>query len=171
VPPTPESSYLTVGTPDSNGQGAGSVGSVLFKVRTAAPEDITIAVSNTDVRCAGTSGGCNGGALANYAGDIGFDATFRITDKSNGGIGSGTVVDMPVRFSVPCATTASTTIGSTCSINTSVDTLLGASAIIDGKRAIWQLNGDVKLFDGGSDGVASTVAGNTLFAVGGLFVP
>jgi dipeptidyl aminopeptidase/acylaminoacyl peptidase len=174
--PTPESSYLTVGTPDYNGQGANSVGSVLFKVRTTAPEDDTIAVSLSDVRCAGVSGGCSNGALSDYADDLRFDATFRITDKNNGPFGTGlsangTVTDLPLRFSVPCATTTDTTIGSTCSINTTVDTLLGSSAIVAGKRAIWQLNGDLKLYDGGADGVASTTADNTLFTVGGLFNP
>jgi hypothetical protein len=72
---------------------------------------------------------------------------------------------------VPCATTGSTTVGSTCSINTTIDTLLGSSAIVASQRAIWQLNGDMKLYDGGADGVASTTADNTLFAVGGLFAP
>jgi hypothetical protein len=37
-------------------------------------------------------------------------------------------------------------------------------------RAIWQL-AQVRLFDGGSDGVASTISGNTLFEKQGLLVP
>jgi hypothetical protein len=171
VPPTPESKYLTVGSPDFNGVGANSIGSVLFKVRTTTPEDISIAVNDTDVRCAGTSGGCAGGALSDYAADLRFDTTFRITDKGNFAANPGTVADLPVRFSVPCATTVSTTVGSTCSINTTIDTLLGSSAIVASQRATWQLVGDVKLYDGGADGVASTSADNTLFAVGGLFAP
>jgi hypothetical protein len=171
VPPTPESTYLTVGTPDFNGAGANNIGSVIFSVRTITPEDIMIAVSDTDVRCLGTGGGCPSGALSDYADDLRFDTTFRITDKGNGGVGSGTVVDLPLRFNILCATTASTTVGSTCSTNTTVNTLLGASAITDGRRAIWQLNGDVKLYDGGADGVASTTADNKLFQVGGLFAP
>jgi len=40
---------------------------------------------------------------------------------------------------------------------------------VEAKRAVWQVDG-VQVFDGGSDGVAST-AGNTLFASQGLFVP
>jgi hypothetical protein len=47
----------------------------------------------------------------------------------------------------------------------------GSSAIVASQRAIWRLNGDVKLYDGGADGVASTTADNTLFAAGGLFAP
>jgi hypothetical protein len=170
VPPRPESAYLTVGTPDFNGEGANSIGYVLFKVRTTAPEDILITVSDTDVRCVGLSGGCSNGALSDYADDLRFDTSFRITDH-NSGANSGTVVDLPLRFNVPCATTALTTVGSTCSTSTTVDSLLGASAITDGKRAIWQLNGDVKLYDGGADGVASTTGDNKLFQAGGLFTP
>ena len=171
VPPIPESSYLTVGTPDFNGAAANSVGSVLFKVRVTTPEDILITVSDTDVRCIGGGGGCPNGALSDYSGDLRFDTTFRITDKGNGGAGPGTVLDLPLRFSVPCALTASTTVGSTCSINTTVDTLLGSSAITDNGRSIWQLTDLVKVYDGGPDGVAGTTAGNTLFQAGGLFAP
>ena len=51
-----ESQFLTVGTPDSNGKGAKSVGSVLFKVTPDDPvteedeADVRIAMSLTDVR-------------------------------------------------------------------------------------------------------------------------
>jgi hypothetical protein len=86
-------------------------------------------------------------------------------------VGSGTVVDLPVQFNVPCATTISTTVGSTCSINTSINTLFGATAITDSRRAIWQQTDPVKVYDGGADGLASTLGDNTLFAVGGLFAP
>jgi hypothetical protein len=81
------------------------------------------------------------------------------------------VVDLPVRFSVPCATNTSASIGSTCSANTTINTLFGSSAITDGRRAIWQQTDVVKLYDGGADGVASTTADNQLFQVGGLFAP
>ncbi len=42
--------------------------------------------------------------------------------------------------------------------------------IKEGKRAIWQI-GQVAVFDGGADGLASTGGGNTLFARQGIFVP
>jgi hypothetical protein len=72
---------------------------------------------------------------------------------------------------VPCATTGATTVGSTCSINTSMNSVFGSSAIVASRRAIWQMVGGVNLYDGGSDGAATTTANNTLFAVGGLFAP
>jgi Tol biopolymer transport system component len=172
--PTPESSYLTVGSPESSGTQANYVGSVLFKAQ-ASPADGTITVSNTDIRCQGSTGGCAGGVLSDYTGQMSFNATFRITDKGNGPVASGpstngTVTDLPFQFTVPCsATPAAPNVGSTCSITTTINTVLGSSAIVAGRRAIWQLN-DLRLFDAGSDGVAST-PGSTLFAVGGLFFP
>ena len=42
-------------------------------------------------------------------------------------------------------------------------------SVPEGKRSIWEL-GQVQVFDGGPDGVAST-PGNSLFAVQGVFVP
>ena len=168
-----ESSYLTVGTPDANGQGANFVGSVRIALRATAPQDGVITVSMTDVRCAGTSGGCSSGALADYVGNLLFEASFRITDKGSGGAGGATVVDIPLRFPVgaPCQSTTSGTVGSTCSINTTLSAQLGPSTIVAGERAIWQLKGEMSLYDGGPDGVATTTSGNTLFAQGGLFFP
>jgi TolB protein len=170
-PPTPTSSFLTVGSPDFNGVGANSVGSVVFKVKTTMPEDGLIDLSLTDVRCQGTSGGCAGGALSDYSGDLRLDTTFRITDKANGGANlSGTVTDLPLRVRVPCTPTGSTTVGSTCAISTTKNTVFGGSAIVAGQRAIWQLSGEVKLYDGGPTGVSGD-PNATLFAVGGLFYP
>src|SRR5439155_12221890 len=53
-PPQQASSFLTVGTPDSNGAGANAVGSVLYNVHIntpPTPNDVLINVSTTDVRC------------------------------------------------------------------------------------------------------------------------
>jgi WD40-like Beta Propeller Repeat len=186
-PPVAQSSFITVGTPDSNGQPANSVGSLRIDafcnggasgevppcLTTAGDQlDGHVALSITDVRCKGTSGGCSSGALSDYTGDLRFTASFRITDKNNGaGTDSATLSDKTLAFNVPCATTVSTTTGSNCALNTTIDSLLGGSAIIEQKRANWELTGPVQLFDGGPDGVASTAGGNTLFAQGGLFFP
>jgi hypothetical protein len=161
--------------------GANSVGFVLFKAKSTVPEDGTIDVSLTDVRCQKTSGGCANGPLSDYSGNLLFETNFRITDKNNGpfGVGpsaNGTVEDLPVSFTVPCFQTPSTTVGATCSVSTSLDAVLGgATAVDDSKRAIWEMIGFsdgriMKLWDGGPDGVAQTT-GNTLFAAGGLFFP
>jgi hypothetical protein len=66
------------------------------------------------------------------------------------------------------AVTADPARGSTCSVATTVDAVTPGAAQ-EGKRAIWELS-QVRVLDGGPDGVAST-ADNSLFAVQGVFVP
>jgi hypothetical protein len=43
-------------------------------------------------------------------------------------------------------------------------------SVLEGMRAIWEL-GQVKVYDGGADGVASTTGDNRLFMDEGVFVP
>ena len=50
-------------------------------------------------------------------------------------------------------------------MNTTADAVVGAGTIKEGRRSIWQL-GQVRVNDGGADGVASTTP-NTLFAHAG----
>jgi hypothetical protein len=111
--------------------------------------------------------------LFDYSGELRLDQALRITDKNNtpnpGGPGPGTVSDTSFPTMVPCAATSDTTVGSTCSVMTSVNTLV-PNAVVAGERAIWQL-GQVRVYDGGPDGVASTATGNTLFMDEGVFVP
>ena len=62
-------------------------------------------------------------------------------------------------------------IGSTCSVTTSASTRSAARqrcARTGARTGRWS---DVRVFDGGPDGLASSTAGNTLFAVQGVFVP
>jgi hypothetical protein len=185
-PPKPESSYLTVGTPDFNGQVANAEGYIEMKAfcngggATEPPPcsttpgdqlDAKVTVSQTDVRCQGTSGSCPNGALTDYVGNLMVIFAARITDKNSGGNGSATVLDITFGHAVSCATTGDTTVGSTCSSTTSFDALLGGPSVVtEVKRAIWDLD-DVKVYDGGADGVASTQGDNTLFESGGLFFP
>jgi hypothetical protein len=181
--PKAESTHLTVGSPEFNGVGANMIGSVLFRAKATVPEDGLISVSLTDVRCQGTGTGCSGGALSDYSGSLLFETNFRVTDRNNGPTGIGpsanaTVTDMPATFPVGCTPTAPTTVGSTCSVATSLDAVFGgATAVDDGKRAIWELlgfadgRGILKLWDGGADGNGLTTGDNTLYAVGGLFFP
>jgi hypothetical protein len=160
VPPHPASGYLTVGTPDANGQAANAQGFVNYVVT---PGDVIVKASLTDVRRQGT--------LADYTGELGVSQTVRITDRLNGPNQDqgGTVEDNPFRFAVPCAATTDTTIGSTCSLSSSFDAIV-PGAVAAGNRAIWQLQ-DVQVFDGGADGQAGTTGDNTLFERQGVFAP
>jgi len=186
-PPSAASSTLTVGTPDFNGAPANATGSVTFRAfcnggasgegppcSTTAGDQLDggITISQTDVRCRAISGGCSNGALSDYSGNLRLDMSVRITDRnSTGSTGAATVQDVPLGVLIGCATTASTTQGSTCSVATSFDAILGGtSAITEGKRAIWDVDG-VSISDGGPDGSAASTADNTLFVSDGLFFP
>ena len=169
-PPNLSSDHLTVGTPDANGKPAKSSGLVRFHVLMGTPggaddSDASLDVSLTDVR--------NQGSLTDHTGELRMSTELRITDKTTGTAGTapGTVVDLPLDVTVPCSATADTTIGGSCSITTTLDSLLGANAVPEGKRAIYDLVGGVDVFDGGADGDADTPAGDTLFVTDGFFVP
>jgi hypothetical protein len=169
-PPDPESDFLTVGTPDANGQAPNSVGSLTLKQVGESPinfgngdqADIDLTFSMTDVRKASD--------LSDYTGELLVATTLRMTDRYNGGqlADAATAVDTPFRFPVPCVATADPNIGATCSIVTSADGVI-ADMVKEGKRAVWSL-GRVEVYDGGPDGDVDT-ADNTLFAHQGLFAP
>jgi len=163
-PPTQTSSRLTIGTPDANALAAGTIGSVRYSAVVGNPStptneaDLKIGVSVTGV--------LNKSDLTPYDGELSADAGLRITDRSNspspGGPGPGTVEDTSFPVTVPCT-------AGTCVVSTSANALM-PGAVLEGRRAIWQL-GQVKVYDGGADGVASTAGDDTLFMVEGVFVP
>jgi len=161
-PPRPSSRYLTVGTPDANGQPADSTGSVRLVVAAGSPSDVRVSAGLTDVR--------NRSDLSDYTGELEARLTLRITDAYSGASGAdpATSVDAPLRITIPCSGTSSTT-GSSCSITTTANTVI-PGVVPQGKRSIWEL-GPVQVFDGGADGLASSAGDNTLFAEQGLFVP
>jgi hypothetical protein len=158
-PPVQSSTQLTVGAPDANGAAANSIGSVLYQ---ALASDVRLTASITDVRLKA--------GLADYTGQLQVDQTVRITDRLNGPATDepATVTDTNFPVTVPCSTTADTAVGSTCSVTTTFNAVR-PGAVVSGVRSIWAF-GDVKVFDGGSDGLAST-APNTLFERQGVFVP
>src|SRR5439155_19978076 len=168
-PPQQASGQLTLGTPDANGKGAASVGSILYRVvaddpNTPANEaDVRADTSITDVRRQGT--------LADYTGELRVEQLVQITDGLNGPAQNepGTVQATAYGFTVPCASTSSTTVGGTCSLASTFNAILPGS-VVDGVRAIWEL-ADVRVFDGGADAQASTTGDNTLFERQGIFVP
>jgi hypothetical protein len=162
--PQQTSFYLTVGTPDSNGLAASARGFMQYTTIVGNPStpaneaDVQIEVSIVGV--------LNKSDRSPYSGELSADAGLRITDKLNspspGGPGAATVQDSSFPVTVPCTS-------SSCSVSTTANALV-PGAVLEGKRAIWQL-GQVKVYDGGSDGLASTTADNTLFMDQGVFVP
>ena len=174
-PPVQRSSLLTVGTPDvppGGGPAANSVGSFRMAAIVGDPgtpgdqADLTLSVNITDVRSK-TAG------LPDYSGQLLARVPLRITDRRSGVSGNEAAtmqIPMLFQFVVPCATTASTSIGSTCSISTSVDGILGdPGSILEGGRAIWEI-GKAEIQDAGADGDPFTQP-NGIFAVQGVFVP
>jgi hypothetical protein len=167
TPPVQESGYLTVGSPDANGTASNMVGSVTATAlvgnaaTTADEADVRFVASVTDVR--------RKSDLADYTGQLRLNPSLRITDRYNGPGETGTVQDVVnYAVTVPCVGTTSGTIGSTCSVTTTADAI-AAGTVLENRRSIWQL-GQIRVFDGGPDGVAST-PDNTLFAVQGVFAP
>jgi TolB protein len=164
-PPQQTSEYLTVGTPDANGQPARSIAKVFYAVRPDNPStpadesDLSIAVS--------ISGVLRKSDLLPYTGELQEVATIRVTDKDNGSSSSGgtdpaTMMDIPFPVDVPCAAAGG------CVVATTANAIIPGS-VKKGDRAMWQLD-EVKVWDGGADGLAAT-ADNTLFMDQGIFVP
>ena len=165
-PPQQTSTEVTVGTPSPSTPAANSVGSVRFHVLVGDPDtppnesDVEVTMSMTDVR--------NKDDLTDYTGQLQVNPLVRITDRNGGASFSETSQDSPMPVTVPCAATASTTIGATCSVDTSYNAIV-PGAVVEGKRSVWDV-GQVAVLDGGPDGVAST-GPNTVFARQGIFVP
>jgi hypothetical protein len=171
TPPVEESGHLTVGTPDANGEAANSIGFARYAVLRGNPatpaddSDVRVQASITDVR--------DRGDLSDYTGDLELRHIFRWTDRFNavgpgGGNQTATMVDVPFPVIMPCAVTADPGVGSTCSVETTIDAVV-PGAVREGKRMIWAM-GQVEVYDGGADGSVVT-APNTVFARQGVFVP
>jgi hypothetical protein len=170
-PPTQTSDYLTLGTPDANGdvaRGSASVSYVTVLGDPATPTDeadVRVRVTMHDVR--------NKPDLSDYTGEVQIVSDLRITDHDNApdqaSSGTGTVQDTPLSATVACTSTSSTGAGSDCNLQTTVDALY-PGAVKEGQRSVWEL-GPVRAYDGGADGLASTTGDNRLFMDQGLFVP
>jgi uncharacterized repeat protein (TIGR01451 family) len=173
-PPARASTYLTTGTPDANGAPANSTGSAKFVVIVDPPDnDVSIRATITDVRCGSGTSACgttNTQSGPDYTGELQLVLPMRITDRFSGTGGgvAATVADTSFPVPMACLQAASTSIGSTCDVNTTANAVLPGS-VQTNRRSVWQLD-SVQLFDGGPDGLAAT-AGNGLFATQGILVP
>ena len=120
--------------------------------------DLSLRVEITDVR--------EQGSLSDYAGEVEAQASTRLTNR-DGGV-TATTSDVLFPLTTQCAPTADTTIGSTCSLTTTLDTLI-PGAVVERSRTILQL-GQVRVVDGGADGDTATEP-NTVFLRQGIFIP
>jgi hypothetical protein len=82
----------------------------------------------------------------------------------------GTLEDFYWEATVPCVATSSTSIGATCALQTTVDTLLPGT-IKEGRRTVWEQHDHIHVFDGGEDRLAATEDDNLLFMVQSCYVP
>ncbi len=173
-PPAQSSPNVTVGSPDANGAPANAVASARYGVIVGAPAtpadeaDVSITVSATDIRSSGD--------LSDYAGELQAQVAVRITDRNNSVLPPifpddqrGTVQATTLSVTVPCAATANSTVGSTCAITTTADTLVPGT-VTEGDRSVWGFD-RVRLFDGGLDEDADTTPDNMLLATQGVFIP
>jgi hypothetical protein len=169
-PPRLASHYLTVGTPDTNGNPASSTGEVKLKVVGENPintengnqADVQITSTITDVR--------KQSDLSDYTGQLRGVLGLRITDRLNGTAldDPATATNLSLPFTIGCTTTSGPE-GGTCNVATTANALSSGS-VQEGKRAVWALD-QIRIYDGGADGFASTTGDNTLFETQGLFTP
>jgi hypothetical protein len=167
--PQQASSTLTVGTPDANGKASNSVGQVTLRAivddpATPADEaDLRITTSITDVR--------RRSDLSDYTGELEMVLTVRLTDRVTTPAYDEpqTTQDFTFPVTIPCAATTSTTIGSSCVLATRANSVV-PGAVVGNKRSVWALD-QIRVHDGGTDGLASTAGDNTLFEAQGVFVP
>ena len=181
-PPAQTSAQATVGTPDALGGGANFLGylKITVVVGTPGPPDDSnayVRMDLRDVRCIPTGARCgtaNAAGPADYSGEVGFEYGIRFTDHFNavapgGGTDPATMEDHTFGSFIPCAETASTSTGSTCSLYVGYNSVI-PGMIKDGKRLVEEIF-DVHVYDGGADGLASTTGDNTVFLRQGIFIP
>ena len=104
----------------------------------------------------------------NYAGEIKAQASARLTDRNGDGSDPATVTNVLFPLTMQCVPVAAAATGSTCSVTTTLDTLI-PGAVTEKQRTILQL-GQVRVIDGGPDGDTATEP-NAVFLRQGLFVP
>jgi hypothetical protein len=166
--PPVQPSLLTIGSPDANGAGANSVGSVLLSTIVGNPStpadeaDVKLELSLTDVR--------NKSNLSDYTGLVYLNFTLRATDRNNGsGSDPATLIDLSLGPAFNCAATASASVGSTCGGTTTFDAIY-PGIVKEGVRSVWDFK-QATVYDAGPDGNPYTFGDNQPFARQGVFVP
>ena len=161
APPTPGSDALTVGSAPANMSGSVRYATIVGNPSTPEDEaDVSLRVEITDVRVRATGD--------DYSGEVEAEATTRLTDRTGSGGDPATATDVRFPVTTSCVPTVEATIGATCSLTTTLDTLI-PGAVVEKQRTIMQL-GQIRVVDGGPDGDTATEP-NAVFLTQGLFVP
>ena len=176
APPVQSSSVLTIGSPDNNGFAANFTGSMRWIVlpgntATEADEaDVRLNVNLQDIR--------NRPSGTDYTGRVLAEADLQITDSSNSDEAPepGTVQKFKYQWPIDCVSTVSTTIGASCVLITTADSLVPGT-VVEGRRSVWEIGqGDVK--DAGPNGTGYANCPPTcgdgdesVFLREGVFVP
>jgi hypothetical protein len=183
-PPAQTSAQATVGTPDAVGGAANSTGYLRLAYLPCLGgncfpqyDDMGIDIAINDVRCVPTGARCgtaNASGPADYSGEMRASFTVRLTDHENatspgGGIDPATVQAFTIDVPGSCVQSGSTSTGSACSSNTSMNAVI-PGAVEGDRREVWALV-TVRIFDGGADGQGDTPADNTVFMRPGVFIP
>jgi hypothetical protein len=155
-----ESSRLTLGTGGA-GQGSVRFDVVNGNVGTPADEaDFRVNASLGDVRC--VVGGVSGCVLAgdDYTGQVLLTTSLRLTDLANGVFQDDPATVKDFEFSTPitCVVNPLTTVGSTCTISTTADTLL-PNMVKERKRNLISVR-SLSIEDAGVDGSITPPAGS-----------
>ena len=167
APPGQASGYLTVGTVDANGEASQFAGFTRLATIVGDPAvagdqaDVSVALAANDVRRAAD--------LSDYTGELEVRLVFRLTDLDNGP-GAATVQDLQLTFGATCIPTDDTTTGADCNLGTTADAVV-PGLIKESQRMLMEGLDPVRVYDGGADEDAGTLADNTLFLTQGIFIP
>jgi DNA-binding beta-propeller fold protein YncE len=150
--PALESSQLTI---SSQGRGAASARLDVHPGDTGTPADeadVDVGASASDVRDASSG--------LDYTGQLLLRFTMRSTDRATGpdGVDAGTTQDVDFSVPVTCLPTLSLTVGSTCNVDSTIDTLVPGFAQ-EGKRAVISTF-SFTLTDAGPDGSVTPSSGD-----------
>jgi hypothetical protein len=167
-PPIQTSSVLTIGSPDANLAQANFTGFVRWAVVNGNPNteaneaDVKLTVNLADIR--------NNPTLTDYTGQVTAQTDLQITDQLNAPETPepGTMQTIQYQAPVTCVATPSTSIGSTCSLDTTANALVPGT-VLESRRTIWQF-GQMQIKDAGLDGIRGN-ADDTVFLRQGVFVP
>jgi TolB protein len=134
---------LTVGEPLVNGKPSKANGFIKI-TSLLSPSNGQVNVSIKDVRCANYVSGCND-LLGDYTSFLNLGLQFQITDRATPAGTAATIPLVALSAQVPCTATTDTTVGSTCTLATDLNSI-APGAIVTGKRASWVLK-DATVYD------------------------